>query len=139
MPSEATGTIRLPITEHRLTWHRAVRPPWTAIRAATGTVNHAAFLSAAPETLLFDGATAEPEFLRLSDIDEAEFAWRVEYVFREKTARLVIPGAVAGWNHQYRSQPVGAANWDRLHTTAYSDHYLYHRSDFGELLEYERD
>ncbi len=79
------------------------------------------------------------EFLRISETDEAEFAWRIEYVFREKTAKLLIPEAAAGWNHQYRSQPAEAAGWDRLHSAAVSDHYVYRTSDFSALLEYERD
>jgi hypothetical protein len=137
VPSAAVGAIRLPVTDHHLTWHRVVRPPWTAIRTVTGTVNRAAFLGAAAETLLFDGATAQREFLRISDADEAEFAWSIDFVFRERAARLLIPGAAAGWNHQYRSQPTDSAGWDRLHTAAISSHYVYRSTDFSALLEYE--
>ena len=137
VPADAVGAIRVPVAEHRLTWRRVVRPPWTAIRTAAGTVNGATFLGAAAETLLFDGATAQREFLRISEADEAEFAWRIEYVFREKTAKLLIPGAAAGWNHQYRAQPTGAAGWDRVHSEAISNHYVYRSSDFSALLEYE--
>ncbi|MEN6406837.1 MAG: hypothetical protein ABFC77_10225 [Thermoguttaceae bacterium] len=137
VPVEAIGAIRIPIVEHRLTWRRVVRPPWTAIRAATGTVNDAKFLGAAAGTLMFDGAAAEHEFLRISDADDVEFAWRLEYIFRERTARLLIPGVAAGWNHQYRPTPIGSANWDRLHSVAQSNHFIYRACDFGTLLKYE--
>jgi len=139
VPPEAVEAVRLPITEHRLTWRRVVRPPWTAIRQARGTVNAGEFLGAAPGALLFDGAEANPEFLRISESDEAEFAWRIEYVFLEKTAGLLIPGAAAGWNHQYRCDPPESAGWDRLHSISQSDHFLYRASDFHFLLEYERE
>ena len=138
-PSDAAGTLRIPVAEHRLTWHRAVNPPWDAMRAATGTVNDAVFLGAPAGTLLFDGATAEREFLRISDLDEADFAWRIELVFRERAAKILIPEVVAGWNHQYRAEPTDAAGWDRLHSDAVSGHFVYRESDFNRLLEYERD
>lgn len=82
-PSLATGAIRLPATRHRLTWHRVVNPPWATIRDATGTLNTGEFLGAAAETMLFEGANASREFLRLSELDSAEFAWCLEYVFLE--------------------------------------------------------
>jgi hypothetical protein len=83
-PSDAEGNLLLPVTIHRLTWHRAVNPPWSAIRTSSGTFNDAPFLGAAAGTLLFDGAVAEREFLRISDLDTPEFGWRIEYFFREK-------------------------------------------------------
>ncbi|MBN2581410.1 MAG: hypothetical protein JXB10_20685 [Pirellulales bacterium] len=83
-PSAAEGRLLLPVTIHRLTWHRAVNPPWSAIRVSSGTFNDAPFLGAAEGTLLFDGAAAERVFLRISDLDTPEFSWRIEYFFREK-------------------------------------------------------
>ncbi|MCE5301847.1 MAG: hypothetical protein LLF97_01910 [Planctomycetaceae bacterium] len=137
VPAEAIGAIRIPIVEHRLSWRRVVRPPWTAIRAAAGAVNDAEFLGAAAGSLMFDGAAAEHEFIRISDTDDVEFAWRLEYIFRERNARLLIPGVMAGWNHQYRPTPIGSANWDRLHSVAQDAHFLYRTCDFGALLKYE--
>jgi hypothetical protein len=83
-PADAEGRLLLPVTIHRLTWHRAVNPPWNAIRLSSGTFNDAPFLGADAGTLLFDGAVAERQFLRISDLDAPEFGWRIEYFFREK-------------------------------------------------------
>ncbi len=86
-PADARGTVRLPATRHRLSWHRVVRPPWSAIRASTGALNATEFLGAAAGTLLFEGAAAEREFLRLSELHAAEHVWRLEYAFRENPLR----------------------------------------------------
>ena len=82
---DADGAIQLPFTRHRLIWHRALSPPWSAIRNSTATLNTAAFLGATAGTLLFEGVAAEREFLRIPDLANAEFAWRMEYVFRENS------------------------------------------------------
>jgi hypothetical protein len=82
-PSDTTGTLRLPATRHRLTWHRVVSPPWSAIRASTGTLNSAEFLGVAAGKLLFEGAQADRELMNLSELDEPRFGWRIEYLFRE--------------------------------------------------------
>lgn len=89
LASDADGAIQLPYTRHVLTWHRVVSPPWTAIRNATGTLNDDAFLGASAGTLLFEGATAEREFLRISGLADAEFAWRIEYRFRENSLKTI--------------------------------------------------
>ncbi|HEY4759138.1 MAG TPA: hypothetical protein VIH42_01020 [Thermoguttaceae bacterium] len=82
-PTDAQGTLRIPVTHHRLTWHRVVNPPWTAIRQTSGSWNEAEFLGAPAGTLLFDGATAEREFLSISELNQPEFGWCIEYIFRE--------------------------------------------------------
>ena len=82
-PPDAIATLRLPAMRHRLTWHRVVRPPWSAIRASTGTLNSAEFLSVAAGKLLFEGARAERELIQVSELDEPRFGWRIEYLFRE--------------------------------------------------------
>jgi len=84
LPADADGAVQLPYTRHVLTWHRAVNPPWSAIRNATGTLNAGTFLGAPAGTLLFEGAAAEREFVRITDLAESEFGWRIEYRFREK-------------------------------------------------------
>lgn len=87
-PTAAQGTLRLPVTHHRLTWHRVVNPPWTAIRQTSGTWNNAAFLGAAAGTLLFDGANADREFLSISELNEPQYGWNIEYAFRENPLAL---------------------------------------------------
>lgn len=82
-PSDAIGTLRLPATRHRLTWHRVVSPPWSAIRTSTGTLNSAEFLGIAAGRLLFEGARAERELIRLNELAQPQFGWRIEYTFRE--------------------------------------------------------
>ena len=89
-PVAASGEIRLPATRHRLTWHRVVNPPWATIRAAAGTLNNAEFLGAAAEAMLFEGGNASREFVRISELDSAEFAWCLEYVFLENP---LVPAA----------------------------------------------
>ncbi|MCC6125828.1 MAG: hypothetical protein IT426_12750 [Pirellulales bacterium] len=83
-PAAAQGEVRLPVTVHRLTWHRVVSPPWTAIRACQGALNDGEFLGVAAGALLFDGVRAIREFLSLPDLDDPRFGWRLEYRFREK-------------------------------------------------------
>jgi len=89
LPSDADGSVQLPYTRHLLTWHRVLSPPWTAMRNATGTLNDDTFLGAPAGTLLFEGATAGREFLRVSGLADAEFAWRIEYRFRENALKTV--------------------------------------------------
>jgi len=92
-PAEAEGTVRLPAVRHRLTWRRVMRPPWSAIRRCTGALSATEFLGAEAGALLFEGAAAEREFLRLSELNEAEHVWRIEYAFRENPLRPA-PGAI---------------------------------------------
>jgi hypothetical protein len=87
-PADAQGTLQLPVTHHRLTWHRVLNPPWTAIRQTSGAWNDAEFLGAAAGTLLFDGANAEREFLSLSELNEPQYGWNIEYSFRENCLAL---------------------------------------------------
>ncbi len=92
-PAEGAGTVRFPAVRHRLTWRRVVRPPWSAIRRCTGALSATEFLGAEAGALLFEGAAAEREFLRLSELNEAEHVWRIEYAFRENPLRPA-PGAI---------------------------------------------
>jgi hypothetical protein len=87
-PAAAEGEVLLPVTIHRLAWHRVAAPPWTAIRECQGTLNADAFLGAAAGQLLFDGAKATRELLTFSDPNTPQFAWRLEYRFREKPLLL---------------------------------------------------
>jgi len=88
-PADSRGTLRLPALRHRLTWRRVARPPWPTLRASMGALNETEFLGAAAGTLLFEGATAQREFLRLSELHAAEHVWRLEYTFRENPLRPI--------------------------------------------------
>lgn len=112
VPQSAVPALRIPLAVHRVTWHRVVRPPWAAVRACTGCVNAAEFLGAAAETVLFDGAEAETEFVGIDGLRQPEFAWRVSYIFREKAIHW--GGNVCGWNHAYRALPAESPGWDKL-------------------------
>jgi len=130
VPPEAVPTLRVPVVEHLVTWHRVPAPPWAAIRALTGTVNATAFLGAAAETVLFDGATAVKQFLGISAQQQPQFGWRLTYVFRERAIKA--GGGVCGWNHRYRSLPAGNPGWDKL--TDAAGQTLYPLADFAPLF-----
>jgi len=136
VPEAAVPAIRVAVVKHRLTWHRAVRPPWQTIRTRIGTVNDAEFLGAAAGTVLLDGATAEREFIRIGQLNEAEFAWRLGYTFRERAVKTG-DGSIVGFNHAYRSLPVDAPDWDRLIDGASNPPYP--SSDFLPLFQFEAD
>ncbi len=133
VPQTAVPTIRIPIVEHHLTWHRVVRPPWQAMRQCVGTVNSGTFLGAAAETVLCDGATAEREFLRVSGSADTELAWRISYVFREKAVKTG-DGSIVGFNHSYRSLPTNDPGWDRLVDGA--GNRPYPSGDFTPLFQF---
>jgi len=136
VPPEALPTIRVPIVEHHVTWHRVVNPPWSAIRDCIGTVNAAAFMGAGTETVLFDGAKAEKQFVRIDQLETPQFGWKITYVFREKAVKYngASGPMVAGWNHAYRSLPVDDPNWDRLIDR--NSQGLYRKSDFSPLFQF---
>jgi hypothetical protein len=133
---DAVPTLRVPVSQHHVTWHRVVNPPWQAMRACRGAVNSAEFLGAAPETLLFDGAVAERVFAGLDELRHPQYAWRINYVFREKTIKVLRDDGtdVYGWNHAYRTLPLSQPGWDRL-VDAEGD-TLYRSADFGALFEF---
>lgn len=133
VPAAAVPTIRVPVVQHHLTWHRVVRPPWEAIRNGIGTLNNDTFMGAAAETVIFDGATAEREFLRIDGFANAELAWRLSYVFRERAIKT--GGSIVGWNHTYRSLPVDNPGWDRL--VDGNGSRPYGASDFEQLFQFE--
>ena len=126
LPADLALTKTVPLTEHRLTWHQVVNPPWAAIHAAQGKVNASEFLGCPAETLLFEGAEAHKLFRAGIDQGASEFAWQIDYLFRERSIKH--GGSVYGWNHTYRGDPAG---WDKL--TNGSD-YLYDATDFNPLF-----
>jgi hypothetical protein len=132
---DAVPTLRVPIVEHCVTWQRVASPPWSAIRACVGAVNASEFLSAAAETVLLDGARASRQFIGLDDLGQPQFGWRLTYVFREKTLKILDDdqGDLAyGWNHSYRADADNQIHWDRLVDDA--GNALYRAVDFSPLF-----
>lgn len=135
--ADAVPTVRIPIVKHLVTWHGVSDPPWTAIRACTGAVNRDTFLGAAAETVLFDGAKARRQ---------PQAGWRITYVFREKTIKLLDADQneiTHGWNHGYCPGSAGqqssgsgdwpaGSHWDRLIDA--DGNPLYRTVDFGGLF-----
>jgi hypothetical protein len=136
VPPDALPTLRIPIVEHHLTWHRVLDPPWDAIRQCAGAVNNADFMGAAAETALFDGARADREFTGLDDSLGPQFGWRVTYVFREKSIKVLDEAGspqTYGWNHCYRDT-LPDPGWDKL--VDQSGNSLYQTADFTTLFDF---
>jgi len=133
LPNDYSGVKRIPYTEHHLTWHQVVGPPWTAISQLQGKVNQAAFLGCAPGTLLFDGAVGYKLYRKGDTISEnpSSFTWQIRYVFRERSIKS--GGQVYGWNHFYRPSPPG---WVELVSGSKK---LYDSGDFSDLFVPEGD
>ena len=139
VPPESNPVVQVPVIEHHLSWHRVDNPPWTAIRGCIGGVNGGEFLGAAPETVLFDGATAAEEFVSLGDGNAPQFSWKLNYVFKEKAVKYSYGFAdaptICGWNHSYRALPSGSPGFDRLLDTNGSP--VYPEVDFSTLFLFE--
>ena len=118
VPPEVVPTLRIPIVEHHVTWRRVLDPPWDAIRTCAGAVNSAAFLGAAAETVLFDGAKAEPRIHRPGQFPRTPVRLADRPTSFGKRLIKVVEGAVGpqtyGWNHTYRDVPFPFGCWDRL-------------------------
>jgi hypothetical protein len=135
---DAIPLLRVPIVVHHLVWHRVTYPPWDAIRQCTGCVNDDDFLGATAETVLFDGAVAERDFVYLEDLENPQYSWRLTYVFREKAQKY--PGGdgtdeIFGWNDAFNSVPNGAAGFDRLVDAAGNP--MYATNDFSALFAFD--
>ena len=134
---DSVPKLRIPITEHHVTWHHVMNPPWDAIRFRVGAVNATSFLGAAAETLLFDGAKADRQFTGLNNLQQPQFGWRLTYVFREKTVKALSTsqGSVTvGWNHCYRPDSASGSHWDKL--VDESNGTLYRAVDFNGLFQF---
>jgi hypothetical protein len=132
VPPEAVPTVRVPVVEHHITWHRVINPPWTTIHNSVGTVNSAAFMGSPAETVLLDGVTADKEFVNIDSLNAPQFGWRIRYVFREKAIKS--GGNVYGWNHAYRSLPADDPGWSKLVDQASEG--LYRTSEFTPLFQF---
>ncbi len=126
LPSDLEPVKIVPVTEHRLTWHQVINPPWTVIHSIQGKVNASEFLGCPAETLLFEGAEATKLFRAGIGENAADFAWQIDYTFRERSIKH--GGDVYGWNHVYRGDPAG---WDRLTN---GSEFLYDTADFDPLF-----
>jgi len=127
VPEDLELLKAIPVTNHYLTWHQVVRPPWPSIRGLQGKVNAGEFLGCAEATVLFCGATANKLFRSRFDAGASEFCWEIEYAFRERAIKF--DGAVYGWNHAYREDPPG---WVEL--THGSDR-MYDLADLSALFQ----
>lgn len=132
LPLGAAPMLRVPIISHHVTWHRVTEPPWQAIRAALGSINSREFLGAPAETVLFDSASAEPQFVNFDDLRRPQYAWCVRYVFRERALRAAS-GEACGWNHAFRGAGGTAPAFDRLVDAAGTP--LYREADFSGLFQ----
>lgn len=127
VPEDAGLLKRIPVTEHRLTWHQVVHPPWQAIQELQGKVNAGVFLSCPAETLLFEGAEANKLYRAGLETGPSPFCWEIRYRFRQRAIKQA--GQVYGWNHWYRDAPAG---WVRLTNGA---GLLYDTADFAPLFQ----
>lgn len=127
LPDDINLVKLIPVTEHHLTWHQVINPPWAAIHALQGSVNVAAFLGCPAGTLLFEGADANKLFRAGFEEGASPFTWQIHYVFRERSIKH--GSQVYGWNHYYREKPPG---WMAVTGAAGP---LYDSADFSALFQ----
>jgi hypothetical protein len=126
--NEALQLVKaVPVTDHLLTWHQVVRPPWDAIRSLQGKVNAGEFLGCPEATVLFRGATANKLYRSGFAGGASDFCWEILYAFRERAIKF--DDQVYGWNHAFRDDPPG---WVEL--THGSDR-IYDRADLSALFQ----
>jgi len=127
LPDAYTLPKAIPVTEHHLTWHQVIRPPWQAIRQLQGKLNQGEFLGCPEATLLLEGAEANKLFRSGFESASPEFCWQIQYLFRERTVKY--GGQVYGWNHFYRGDPPG---WVELTN---GSEKMYELGDFSVLFQ----
>jgi hypothetical protein len=116
-PKEAFPTQRIPVTDHILTWHRVLDPPWSAINRVKGTVNRDEWFGFPAQTILFDGEDSERQFYMFGGNDPLMASWRITYTFRERRIQFEDENGnaqVGGWCHTWREEPAENARWSRL-------------------------
>lgn len=135
-PSEAIPTIRIPIVDHALTWHRVTNPPWGAMRSCAGTINFGFFFGALPGTLLFDGAEVESVYYLFAGTGAVTPGYRVSYHFLEKQL-TDQNGLIYGWNYTWRDEtgPDAEVGWFRMCRAAKS---AYDGTLTAELVDGEK-
>jgi len=127
VPDDLELIKTVPVTDHLLTWHQVIRPPWDTIRSLQGKVNSGTFLGCPEATVLFRGATANKLYRSSFEAGASEFCWEILYAFRERAIKF--DGQVYGWNHYYRDDPPG---WVEL--THGSDR-MYDLADLATLFQ----
>jgi hypothetical protein len=118
-PKESFPTLRIPVTDHILTWHRVLDPPWEAINLVKGTVNRDAFFGFPEQTILFDKEESERQFYMFGSGggDPLQAAWRITYTFRERQIKFRDQNGdaqIGGWCHTWREEPTNEATFARL-------------------------
>lgn len=143
VPDGAAPVKRIPIIDHRISWHLVVDPPWSAMRSQLGTVNSVAFNGFEAETMLFDSYMASKEFAIAFDFAAPQLFWKIDYVFKSKrfVANLgkddggaALGEAVAGWQFLWRGTPAAQAGWDELRDV--NNKKIYETSDLSGLFYY---
>ena len=126
-PDDLNLVKLIPVTEHHLTWHQVINPPWQEMHALQGKVNAGEFLGCPEATLLFEGVEASKLYRAGFETGPSEFSWQIRYVFRERSVKH--GGQVYGWNHFYREKPAG---W---YEVTNGTHRLYDLADFSTLFQ----
>lgn len=142
------ATIRIPLVEHIVTWHRVKYPPWQAIDENTGKV--IGFTTKLPghgriyqlDTLLFEGGESDREFQIGLNATET---WQMTYTFKERRVTSLRPGVasatIIGWNHLYRPE---TGDWSRpfVQGTSADPKYMYDKipdlDEFKKLFRFEQ-
>ena len=125
--------MRVPVIEHVLSWHAVTEVPVDEIRLIHGGVNNADFLGAPAETLLFDSATIDTEFVLPLRFDDPRQTFRVDYIFREMQILNAAGGREATWGWVFRSSPPDRIGWAEVNLADGSR--LFQLRDFRNLLK----
>lgn len=135
LPDDIQPKLIRPSGGYTLTWHRVIRPPWSAIRLLRGKLNSASFLGAAPGTVLFLGARMTRQFQFL----ETGGFWEIRYSFAEDTKKLKDQQTSVGWNYfPRRSENPGDENWAPIrHANSSPAEPPYQSGDFNLLFQFE--
>ena len=94
-------------------------------------------MGADPDTMLFEGANLEREFVLTGELDKVDPTWKLDYTFREKRIMKAgdvehVPELIGGWNYAYRGLPPEKAGWSELRTN--DGKKLYPTSNFNLLF-----
>jgi len=126
-PSDVPLIKVVPVTEHHLTWHQVIQPPWDSIRELQGKLNAGVFLGCPEGTVLFLGAEGNKLFRSGFSAEQSGFCWEIRYVFRERAVKQ--GGRTFGWNYAYRADPAGWADLTN------GTERLYDLADFSTLFQ----
>jgi len=114
-----------------LRWQRVPFPPWSQIRKMRGKLNSAAFLSAAPGTVMFLGARVSRRFQFIAD---GGF-WNLDYTFAEKSTTLSDGVTTVGWNYFYKESALSGEHWVAIESS--DGKPPYQSGNFLQLFQFE--